>query len=219
MGDPRVAAIPVDECGDALIDTRQLDGLESTPDENPQNSSYAFLRSAVAQRLLQAQATLPSGMRFLLAEGYRPFEQQEFSFNRRVSRLLDAHPGLCDDQARIRASEVVSPPHVAPHVSGAAIDVTLIDATGRRLDLGTSVDATPEESDGACYFASDRISAEALAHRTILAQALSSAGFVNYPTEWWHWSYGDRYWALMTGQPCALFGPVTVSPQLTTPEA
>jgi D-alanyl-D-alanine dipeptidase len=31
---------------------------------------------------------------------------------------------------------------------------------------------------------------------------------VNYPTEWWHWSYGDRYWALMTGAPAALYGPV-----------
>ena len=28
---------------------------------------------------------------------------------------------------------------------------------------------------------------------------LSAAGLVNYPTEWWHWSYGDRYWALATG--------------------
>ncbi len=28
------------------------------------------------------------------------------------------------------------------------------------------------------------------------------------PTEWWHWSYGDRYWALVTGAPAALYGPV-----------
>jgi hypothetical protein len=33
-------------------------------------------------------------------------------------------------------------------------------------------------------------------------------GFVNYPTEWWHWSYGDRYWALATGAPAACYGPV-----------
>jgi len=30
---------------------------------------------------------------------------------------------------------------------------------------------------------------------------------VNYPTEWWHWSYGDRYWAFVTGAPHALYGP------------
>ncbi|ABX41733.1 hypothetical protein Cphy_1358 [Lachnoclostridium phytofermentans ISDg] len=22
-------------------------------------------------------------------------------------------------------------------------------------------------------------------------------GFVNYPTEWWHWSYGGCYWAFL----------------------
>ena len=37
---------------------------------------------------------------------------------------------------------------------------------------------------------------------------LCGAGLVNYPTEWWHWSYGDRYWALMTGATAAVYGPV-----------
>lgn len=37
---------------------------------------------------------------------------------------------------------------------------------------------------------------------------MSSAGFVNYPTESWHWSYRDRYGALVTGAPAAAYGPV-----------
>jgi D-alanyl-D-alanine dipeptidase len=45
--------------------------------------------------------------------------------------------------------------------------------------------------------------------RAILAQALRPAGLVNYPTEWWHWSYGDRYWALVTGAPYATYGSAT----------
>jgi len=24
---------------------------------------------------------------------------------------------------------------------------------------------------------------------------LAGAGLVNYRTQWWHWSFGDRYWA------------------------
>ena len=40
---------------------------------------------------------------------------------------------------------------------------------------------------------------------------LGGAGLVNYPTEWWHWSYGDRYWALVTGAAHALYGPVDVA--------
>ena len=49
---------------------------------------------------------------------------------------------------------------------------------------------------------------QARAHRELLARVLGGAGLVNYPTEWWHWSYGDRYWALMTGAPAALYGLV-----------
>jgi D-alanyl-D-alanine dipeptidase len=36
---------------------------------------------------------------------------------------------------------------------------------------------------------------------------MSTAGFLNYPTEWWHFSYGDRYWALDTGEQTAIYGP------------
>lgn len=47
----------------------------------------------------------------------------------------------------------------------------------------------------------------ARANRDVLGDALSAAGLVNYPTEWWHWSFGDRYWALGTGAPSAHYGP------------
>ncbi len=39
-----------------------------------------------------------------------------------------------------------------------------------------------------------------------MSAILSEAGFVNYPTEYWHWSYGDRYWAYMKKKPYALYG-------------
>jgi zinc D-Ala-D-Ala dipeptidase len=214
MGDRRVAAVPVEECGDELIDTR-LTELASTPDENRQNPAYAFLRRSVAERLLQAQRALPPGIRVLLAEGYRPYEQQELYFTRRMRRLQDADPALSDADAFLKASEFVSPPEIAPHVSGAAVDLTVVDERGVPLDMGTAIDATPEDSDGACYFAADNITAEARRNREILAAALTGAGFVNYPTEWWHWSFGDRYWALMTGQPHAIFGPRHLADEIT----
>ena len=30
-----------------------------------------------------------------------------------------------------------------------------------------------------------------------------------YPTEWWHWSFGDRYRAFFTGEPAARYGVAT----------
>ena len=58
--------------------------------------------------------------------------------------------------------------------------------------------------------AADGIGASARAHRVLLASVLGGAGLVNYPTEWWHWSFGDRYWALMTGADAAVYGPLDV---------
>jgi len=102
----------------------------------------------------------------------------------------------------------VAPIEVAGHVAGAAIDVTLVDTRGAELDLGTPIDATPEASGGRCYFAAPDIPPRARTNRELLAGVLSDVGLLNYPTEWWHWSFGDRYWALLTGAQGALYGPV-----------
>lgn len=101
----------------------------------------------------------------------------------------------------------MSPPDIAPHSAGAAVDLTLADADGHELDLGTRMNAGPEESAGVCYTHAPNIGEEARAHRKLLGSVLTAAGLVNYPTEWGHWSFGDRYWALLTGKPVALYGP------------
>lgn len=78
----------------------------------------------------------------------------------------------------------MSPPEVAPHSAGAAVDLTLADDDGHELDMGTRMNATPEESAGACYTQAGNINADARSHRDILSTALTAAGLVNYPTEW-----------------------------------
>jgi D-alanyl-D-alanine dipeptidase len=209
MGDPRVAAIPVRECGDDLVGLHAIPELVlMTVEHNPQHSqTYSFLRQMVVARLQQAQDRLPDGYRLLLSEGYRPYDLQDFYFTRYSRRLLDADPNLSNEEVHLAASRFVSPPEIAPHVSGAAIDLTLATSDGQEVDMGSPMDASPEDSDGACYFAAANISPAARCNRTILATALTLVGMVNYPTEWWHWSYGDRYWALATNTEHAIFGP------------
>jgi D-alanyl-D-alanine dipeptidase len=56
------------------------------------------------------------------------------------------------------------------------------------------------------YTYAPNISIEAKANRALMIDALTKSGFVNYPTEWWHWSYGDRYWAYHTGHSSAIYG-------------
>ncbi|WP_327378795.1 D-alanyl-D-alanine carboxypeptidase family protein (plasmid) [Streptomyces sp. NBC_01216] len=209
MSDPRVAAIPVVDCGEPLVDVRGTTLLVDERRSDPAGA-FAHLRQGVLDRLLHAQSLLPAGLRLLFVEGYRPPDLQQRYFEEYADELRVANPAWTQDQVHEAASRYVSPPQIAPHSAGAAVDLTLVNADGTELDMGTRVNASPEESDGACYMHAASISSHARTNRATLAAALSAAGLVNYATEFWHWSHGDRYWALMTNQPAALYGPRTL---------
>ncbi|MFE5793922.1 M15 family metallopeptidase [Streptomyces sp. NPDC056503] len=213
MSDPRVAAVPVTESGERLVDVR-LDGRLLVDDRKQDPAdAFAHLREGVLERLLTAQELLPEGTRLLFVEGYRPPSLQREYFEEYADRLRSAHPDWSSDLIHSAASRYVSPPDIAPHSAGAAVDLTLADADGTELDLGTRMNADPEESAGACYTHAANITEEARAHRELLGTVLTAAGLVNYPTEWWHWSFGDRYWALATGGTAALYGPKELDPR------
>jgi len=201
LSDPRVAAVPVRDVGETLV---RLDA-EFGP-------ARAWVRRGLAERLAAARDALPAGLRLRVVEGHRPLRRQRAIVAAYSARLRRLHPDLPDAELRRLTSRFVAPVEVAPHVAAAAVDLTLVDPEGAELDMGTPIDATPEQSGGACYFAAEGIDADARARRELLAKVLGGAGLVNYPTEWWHWSYGDRYWALLTGSPAALYGPVDTEP-------
>jgi D-alanyl-D-alanine dipeptidase len=199
LSDPRVAAVP-------LVDNREpLVNLDASF-----GPARSLVRQDVAARLATAQTLLSGGLRIRVVEGHRSVADQLSIIARYSAEVCAARPGISPGDLDRLVSRFVSPLAVAPHVAGAAVDLTLVDAHGDEVDMGTPVDATPEQSAGACYFASTDISRFARSHRRLLATVLTWSGFVNYPTEWWHWSYGDRYWALATGAPAAVYGPVEV---------
>lgn len=199
LSDPRVTTIPTLDRVEPLV---RLDASFGP--------ARALVRAGLAARLAGAAAELPPGIRLRVVEGHRSAADQRAIVTSYAAELRLAHPGASDAELLALTSRYVAPLEVAPHVAGAAVDLTLVDVCGELLDLGTPIDATPEQSDGACYFAADGIGPDARAHRSLLARVLGGAGLVNYPTEWWHWSYGDRYWALVTGAGTALYGPADV---------
>ena len=200
LSDDRITQLPAIESGEPLVDlfTRKL----ATTDRQ-------VARESVADRLAMADAFLPTGVRLQVVEGLRPIENQLQIYDAYRAELERLHPGISDHDVQVLASRFVSPVEVAPHVAGAAVDLTLIGAHGP-LDLGTPIDATPEQSSGACFFDAANISREARTNRLLLADVLTAAGLVNYPTEWWHWSFGDRYWAYVEDRPNAIYGPAEV---------
>jgi D-alanyl-D-alanine dipeptidase len=40
----------------------------------------------------------------------------------------------------------------------------------------------------------------------LLRDAMVSAGFADYPFEWWHYSYGTQDWAKQKNEPHAIYG-------------
>ncbi|MFI6325864.1 M15 family metallopeptidase [Nonomuraea sp. NPDC050556] len=208
ISDPRVAAIEVRECGEALAPVRGRLRL----DERMASASgaYSFLRAGLLGRLERAERRLPAGFHLLIVEGYREIAVQQEIFDSYSDTLRRTYPDMSPDDLYAAASRYVSPVPVAPHTAGAAVDLTLCADDGTEYDMGTAVNDTPEESAGACFTASPDISGEARSHRKILGAALEGVGLVNYPTEWWHWSYGDRYWAYTTGASHAVYGPTSI---------
>lgn len=194
LADARVRAVPVLDSREPLVLLDQALG------------DSVLVRREVARRLDRAAAALPAGIRLRVLEGYRSPADQQRIIDRYTEQVRVHHPGSDAATVRILTSRYVAPLEVAPHVAGAAVDVDLVDPDGRSLDLGCPVDATPEQSQGACYFDAE-VSPTARRNRQILAAAMAGSGFVNYPTEWWHWSYGDRYWALISGAGSAMYGP------------
>lgn len=209
IADKNILDVPIKENNDTLVDLRDFSDLVIDHRKSKDSESYFKLRNLVVKKLLEAKQYLPKGLKFLVVEGYRPRSLQKQYFDEYSKELKDSHPDWDQNLVYKEACKFVAPPEIIPpHSTGGAVDLTLIDENGKELNMGTPLNADPELSKGKCFTFSDEISEEAKNNRNILIEALSKVGFVNYETEWWHWSYGDRYWAYQKKQDSAIFGSV-----------
>jgi zinc D-Ala-D-Ala dipeptidase len=82
---------------------------------------------------------------------------------------------------------LADPKRGSPHSRGAAVDLTLIDAGGRELEMGTPFDAfTPLSHHG-----NQGVSVEAQRNRALLMGLMTTAGWDFYRNEWWHYQLFD----------------------------
>ena len=95
----------------------------------------------------------------------------------------------------IRDSYFANPARRSIHSFGMAVDLTLLDAQGRELDMGTGFDDTTELSHPALedhLAAQGLLRSEHLRHRALLRHAMQHGGWQGIATEWWHFDFGDR---------------------------
>ena len=108
------------------------------------------------------------------------------------------------EQLKEEVSKFIAPLDIVPpHSTGGAVDVSIIGPNGKNMSMGTKIgqdtDLEKTRTD------SDKISKVAVKNRKLLSEVMFKAGFVNYPTEWWHWSYGDRYWAAASDKKYSIY--------------
>lgn len=119
----------------------------------------ALLRRAVALARTQ-------GLRLKIFDAFRPSEAQW--------KLWEHTPD---------PEFLADPRRGSPHSRGAAVDLTLIDAGGREIDMGTPFDAfTPHSHHG-----NEDVSAVAQRNRHLLLGLMTAAGWDFYRNEWWHY--------------------------------
>jgi D-alanyl-D-alanine dipeptidase len=81
------------------------------------------------------------------------------------------------------------------HSYGMAVDVTLLNANGEELDMGTGFDEMSETSHPeheSQFLQTGDLMAEQVANRHLLRDAMKASGFHGIATEWWHFDCGDR---------------------------
>ncbi len=177
------------------------------------NSEYTdikAIRTYIYDLIKQASKQLPDNYNFVIYEAYRPMAAQVKLWNKVVSQQKIRYPdmdinseefiSLCDRYAANPYRQG------SGHQSGAAVDISLISNDGKEYDMGGHIRGFDDTAEFDC----PSLSIQAKNNRLILRKALHSVGMVNYPSEWWHYSFGDRLWAKLTGSPIAIFGKLDI---------
>lgn len=137
-----------------------------------------FLHPQAEAGLRQAIAAARGfGFRLKILDAFRPQEAQEALW------AVAPNPDYIAD-----------PKKGSNHTRGVAIDLTLVDADGQALDMGTPVDTMHPASH---HFHVDH-PAHIQVNRMRLLTVMLEAGFVHHPREWWHYQLpGANQFALI----------------------
>lgn len=134
-------------------------------------NAECWLHREAAEKLdLAISLARPLGYRLRIFDALRPVEAQWALWN------------ACPDP-----DFLADPRRGSPHSRGVAVDLTLLDASGNELDMGTAFDAFTPKS----HHARTDVSVVAQRNRHLLMGLMTSAGWDFYRNEWWHYQLFD----------------------------
>ncbi|MDH4227841.1 MAG: M15 family metallopeptidase [Deltaproteobacteria bacterium] len=171
--------IEIQPGGQIAIDLRYASTNNFTKTNLYGEFNKAYLHKDAALKLLKASENLGAshpGHKLLILDALRP---------RSVQRALYAHV-----KGSAMQPYVADPDKGSVHNYGLAVDLTVIGPDSREIDMGTGFDdfsplSEPQKEDG--FLKNGRLSAAQIANRKILRNAMTKAGFIQQPLEWWHY--------------------------------
>jgi len=164
----------------ALDPSIRLDIKYATSDNFTKSKIYdcprCLLRPEAAAAVVAAHKALKKrGLGLKMFDCYRPRPYQQ--------RLWDKVPN----------PDYVTPPAKGSmHSRGAAVDLTIVDANGKELDMGSPYDYFGREA----HTDNNNLPQKVLSNRRILRETMESVGFKGIRTEWWHYSFHGKNWPL-----------------------
>ncbi len=215
IADSDITSIPVKSNNEEMIDLKnQKEIAYGKPPLYAKNTEYTKIRKTVYEKLKQAQAKLPPGIKLCVYEGYRKLGVQEHLFRTHFQQVQQEQPTAEYETLFTEATRLIAPSrkldgseNIAPQLTGGAVALYLIDEQNNPLDMGISPQDWLKDVGGALSrTSSHKVSRLAQRNREIMGDALRAVGFVNYPALYWHWSYGDQYWAHEKHQDHAIYG-------------
>lgn len=174
-----------------------------------QNTCF-LAREGVAQKLneiCKKISTINKNAKLLISNVYRPPKVQEENFKITLEKIKKIYPLFSEIEQIQKAHEMIAFPKVAGHVTGGAIDLSLI-INEKSFDMGGEIGDF--ENEELLTINSSRITKEQFENRMILRKLMCSYGFAPYNGEWWHFSYGDREWAAIYNKKFAIYDAINI---------
>ena len=155
-----------------------------------------LLRKSVADKLYKIADKLPEDIYIKIYSAYRSRIRLEKIWKEEVEKIEKENPGMQRGEILSLAKFKVTPPNtnMGGHDTGAAIDLALCDKNGNDLDYGTRYHENAQAKSTVV------LNSEQKQNRKYLLKLMKSQRFIKQPSQWWHYSYGDRYWAVYRGK-------------------
>lgn len=161
-------------------------------------------RESVVKKITRVASILESqGLAMIVYELYRSPDKQNKMRIEQKATLQQQFQEYSEQQITTILNRRISS-EGGGHQTGGAIDLTICKTNGEALDMGTSY----LEFNASTPTNSKRLTTKQIENRALLVTLMKDAGFVNYPLEWWHYSYGDKMWAAYSNANMAIYGSI-----------